>query len=168
MGRPREAYCKRGHPRTPENVTSNRHCRECHNAARRTGRPSGRPRAQKERAPRAPYLDPRFLSLPGLEIICDYQHGDTLAQIATTYHCDPKTIGNRLRAWGVPLRRSGPVKGTPNWKLRKELPLLEIMADYQAGDGLRAIAARVGVDKATVGKRLREAGITLRPRKGSS
>src|SRR5271155_2378198 len=41
----RKSHCLRGHPRTPENLATN-NCRICHNEARRTGRPGGRPPRQ--------------------------------------------------------------------------------------------------------------------------
>jgi hypothetical protein len=41
----------------------------------------------------------------------------------------------------------------------------QLVADYQAGDGASLLAAKYGACTDTVLRRLREAGITIRPRR---
>jgi len=39
---------------------------------------------------------------------------------------------------------------------------------YEAGTSLQALGDQLGVDKNTVGRELKQAGITIRPRRGAS
>ena len=56
--------------------------------------------------------------------------------------------------------------GKPNFKNRKSLPIPEITTLYASGKSSRYIAKMFSVEKGTVCKYLKEAGIVLRPPKG--
>jgi lambda repressor-like predicted transcriptional regulator len=108
----------------------------------------------------APVHAPRVLrGVPATDLAELYAGGLTLAQIAARHGVSSWVIGNRLDRIGVPRRPSA-------WMPRGQripLPLDEVTGLYAGGASLADLAARYQVSRWTVGSRLAEAGITLRP-----
>lgn len=63
-------------------------------------------------------------------------------------------------------RKIGAAKLGKRITKRRILPMDSVVKEYQSGSSLRDIAKRYGGDKKTVGSRLKELGIVLRPAKG--
>ena len=99
---------------------------------------------------------PSKVNLPMDEVIEDYQSGMTLRKLSEWYGYDKSTIRRLLLKEGVGLRSKG---GGVN---RVDLPLEEIIKDYESGITTVELGKRHGVSDATIVNRLKEHGIEIR------
>jgi len=90
------------------------------------------------------------------QLVAEYRAGAKVKELATRYNIHKYTVGSILnrqqvvrRPQGIPPERIG-----------------EAAASYLAGSSLATIGGVMSVDAATVGRTLRKAGISLRPRPG--
>ena len=88
----------------------------------------------------------------------DYKAGKTLAEIADDHGVSPDTVSARLVNAGVTIRSRGASNSLKND------PFVELWAAaYKAGKSLRQIAIEHDTQKSTVARRLKNAGVTMRP-----
>ena len=97
----------------------------------------------------------RCNTLPMEEIVKDYQSGTTLAEMADWYGVSHSTIVNRLKEAGVYQPR-------PKGRQKKELPMDEIIKDYDSGMTLRKLKDKYKVSFRTLKRRLAESDTVLR------
>ena len=95
------------------------------------------------------------INLPIEEIISEYEAGMTIYQIADKYGISSSTIQYRLKKNGVKLRPRG-------GKKRIDLPMEEIISEYESGLSTYQLGEKYGVDDSTIYKRLKENGVKLR------
>ena len=92
---------------------------------------------------------PRIINLPMEEIISEYESGMNAYQLADKYGVTSSTIRSRLRENGVKIRPPRNVK-------RIDLPMEEIISEYQSGMTLTQLAEKYGVSITTIYKRLKK------------
>lgn len=92
------------------------------------------------------------------DMIKKYQEGKTIKELEKIYNCSEKLIRSRLREYGVVLNKR------IAWN-RKELPINEIIQDYQNGKNLKQIALKFNCSSIPVARILKANFIILR--KGS-
>jgi len=78
--------------------------------------------------------------------------------LATEYGIHRVTVTEHLRRSEIP-RRSDLMRWTPE-------QLAEVTELYHQGNSIRVLGEQYGVDPSTVAKRLKRAGVSLRPRRG--
>ena len=98
------------------------------------------------------------IKLPMEEIISYYESGMTTAQLGEKYGVGKDVICNRLRENGVKIRPSRSMK-------RIDLPVEEIISEYQSGMNITKLAEKYGVNHNVIHKRLRENGVKIRSKK---
>ena len=99
---------------------------------------------------------PKKINLPVEEIISEYQSGLSTIQLGEKYGVSKSIINNRLRENGVKIR-------PPRNMKRVDLPMEEIISYYQSGLSTIQLEEKYGVSHTTIGKKLRENGVKLRP-----
>jgi uncharacterized protein (DUF433 family) len=116
-----------------------------------------RDRLKKNGVKLRPPRNMKRIDLPVEEIISYYESGMTLTKIADKYGVSYKTIIARLRENGVKIRPSRSMK-------RIELPVEEIISEYESGSSALKLADKYGVSINTILYRLRENGVKIRYR----
>ena len=87
-----------------------------------------------------------------------YQAGETIDELAAAFDVSITPVRRALVEAGVPFRRR-------SWRpVPLELESEELVARYDAGESAASLARAAGVSVHTVHRRLREAGVTLRPK----
>jgi exonuclease VII small subunit len=99
----------------------------------------------------------RCNTLPMEDIIKDYQSGMSLVMIADWHGVSHCTIINRLKEAGVYQPR--PIQRRSS---KKELPMEEVIKDYQSGMSLYKLAHKYKVSRRTLRRRFVESGTVLR------
>jgi len=103
----------------------------------------------------------RCNTLPMEDIIKDYQSGMSLKEMSDWYGVSHSTIINRLK-------EAGAYQPRPIQRLRirssskKELPMEQVIKDYQSGMSLYKLAHKYKVSRRTLRRRLVESGTVLR------
>jgi DNA-binding NarL/FixJ family response regulator len=90
------------------------------------------------------------------DLVTQYQAGETVKYLAARHNIHRYTVSSILDRQHVPRRRSG----IPSERLH------EVVSAYLAGASLAVIGAEMFVDPATVSRALRQAGVSIRPRRG--
>jgi len=93
----------------------------------------------------------------------DYRAGATIAEVAERHGLSYATAHRRLHAAGVAIRPGGAQPGRPGGRGPARVDVAAAAADYRAGASIAAIADRQGVSYWAVRRRLRAAGVALRP-----
>lgn len=90
------------------------------------------------------------------DLIRRYTSGESLYQLATTFHVGKQTIKSILEENGVSIRNLAEAR------MNRRIPLdsEDILRRYLAGETKKAIAESLGVNQATVQRRLADFGIT--------
>lgn len=92
------------------------------------------------------------------EIVERYRAGESMEVLGSAFDVSPATIRNRLLEWGVETRN----RGEPYQWLDEEVPDI-IHRSVVGRDSLQTIADHFGTTTSPIKKRLREAGVELRP-----
>jgi DNA-directed RNA polymerase specialized sigma24 family protein len=87
-------------------------------------------------------------------VIAAYERGLTLAELASTFGADRRTLANRLERRGIPRRG----------RRLTDRQIDEAATLYEQGWSLARIAERFGVYPQSIRHRLQQAGVALRPR----
>ena len=116
-----------------------------------------RERLKKNGVKLRPPRNMKRIDLPVEEIISYYESGMTLTKIAEKYGVSYKTILARLRENGVKIR-------PPRSMRRIDLPMEEIISEYQSGSSALKLAEKYGVSINTILYRLRDNGVKIRYR----
>lgn len=95
--------------------------------------------------------------LPVEQIAEDYTSGVTIAELARVHGVSEATITRRLRALGIRRHPSAPVQ-------RVQVTADDIAAEYEAGASLVQLAAKYGVSRGTIARRIKAQGVSLRER----
>ena len=98
------------------------------------------------------------IKLPIEEIISYYQSGMTLIQLAEKYGVSKSTVRERLKENEVKIRSSRSMK-------RIDLPIEEIISEYQSGLSINKLADKYGVNFNTIWRRIKENGVKIRSNK---
>lgn len=102
---------------------------------------------------------PRRLTRAQVTALIDaYRLGATVKDLACEYGVHRATVMDHLRRNEIP-RRSDTRRWTPD-QLREATDL------YHQGNSIRVLGERYHLDPSTVARRLRRAGVQLRPRRG--
>lgn len=91
------------------------------------------------------------------QLVCEYQTGRTLADLAAELGIHHRTVAAHLEARGVPRR--------VNRRKMTDDDLSEAARRYREGDSLAKVALSFDVDAATVRRELHRAGVAIRPRR---
>lgn len=94
------------------------------------------------------------------ELVQEYADGLTLNQLATRHNMSKQGVHRRLTNAGVQIRNYRANAGPP----RIALDVQGMVQSYASGMGLKAVAAKYGTNYDTARTRLREAGVTIRPK----
>lgn len=89
------------------------------------------------------------------------ESGSTITDAAKQIDCSPDVLSLKLRALGVDTSKFKNGRGL-RANNRKELDTPEIISSYLAGESVLSLAKRLGVNRAAISKRLKEANISLR------
>jgi transposase-like protein len=92
------------------------------------------------------------------DLIEAYLLGATIKDLAAEHDIHRVTVMDHLRRNEIP-RRSDSIRWTPE-------QLVEVSDLYREGNSIRVLGERYGLDPSTVAKRLKRAGVQLRPRRG--
>jgi sulfur carrier protein ThiS len=92
------------------------------------------------------------------KLVCEYQAGRTLADLAAELGLHRRTVAAHLEARGVQRR--------VNRRKMTDDNLSEAARRYRAGDSLAKVASIFNIDAATVRRELQRAGVSIRPRRG--
>jgi predicted DNA-binding protein YlxM (UPF0122 family) len=84
----------------------------------------------------------------------------SVKRLAELYEIHRTTVLDHLKRAGVPTR--------PNRRKLTDEQVKEAARLYQGGLSLKAVGQRFGVDAQTVRKKLKKAGVTIRPKPGSN
>lgn len=120
---------------------SSKRCTDCHETWLANRPAGGRP----------------SLDLPIDEIAAAYIAGAGSIELGEQHGCSHTTIVAHLRAAGVEIRPRANTRGS-----RVEVPIDDVIALYERGQGTKKIAAQYGCSPGTIQRRLEEAGITIR------
>jgi transposase len=97
----------------------------------------------------------RCKTLPMVDIISDYNSGMSVKRIADWHGVSHSTIINRLK-------EAGAYEPRPKGRVKKELPMEEVISDYDSGMSLRRLKDKYKVSRGTLKRRLIESGVVLR------
>jgi hypothetical protein len=121
--------------------------------------PPGRDRATPPRA--VPHPTQRRLRAADVDSLVDgYRAGATIMELAGRFSISRTTVMAHLNRRNVKRRAA-----TKEWDADA---LSRAARSYAGGSSLAYIGAEFGIDPQTVANRLRNAGIPIRPRRGSS
>ncbi|MBC2392006.1 hypothetical protein [Listeria booriae] len=96
------------------------------------------------------------VELPMEQILKEYlDEGISAMKLGIKYKVSYETLRYRLKKEGVQLRKKGYVL---------DLPIVEIVAEYNAGISAYELCKKYKVTNTTILKRLREAGVQIRPK----
>ena len=112
---------------------------------------------QLSNPPRRPVLR-RLNEVEIDRLVCEYQAGRTLADLAAALGVHRRTVAAHLEARGVQRR--------VNRRKMSDDDIDEAARRYRRGDSLAKVALAVDVDAATVRRELHRAGVTIRRRRG--
>jgi hypothetical protein len=93
-------------------------------------------------------------------LIDAHQRGTSVKEFAAAHSIHRATVTDHLRGNGI-RTRSDPMRWTRE-------PLEEATDPYGAGDSVRVLGERYGLDPSRVAERLKRAGVKRRPRRGSA
>ena len=99
--------------------------------------------------------DLRCMRLPIDEIIKDYESGMSMKEMEDWYGVSRSTLVNRLKEAGV-------YQSRPKGRQKKELPMEEVIKDYESGMPMRRLKHKYKVSFRTLRRRLVESGVVLR------
>lgn len=121
-----------------------------------TGRLRYCPTCKEARNERAGRTGPARLELPVEEMVAKYEAGAGIIAVGEAYGISSTTVRKRLMEAGVTMRPRGGASHA------LDLPMDELVARYEAGEGLGTLSRVYECSPMTIRKRLGAAGITIR------
>jgi lambda repressor-like predicted transcriptional regulator len=93
-------------------------------------------------------------------LIESYRHGATVKVLAVEHHVHRATVMEHLRRNGIP-RTSAAMRWSPE-------QVSEAAHLYEQGSSVRTLGDVYGLDPSTIARRLKRAGVKLRPGRGAT